>query len=425
MGRHRLNGPPPAHEVVLMSVSQDTTAPAADPGCGDKRRLRKTKTPGVFKRVNGNGRIIGYACVFRSGGRQRKRHAHSYEEAKRIKRESETDRDRGELQERTTIGFLRYVDEWVERYRGQGRRGFRESTREEYRRLIRAYAHRHFPRKLKLADVSTYALARYMDWLADESEQGKRLGDRTIANAVIPLRAALATAKREGLIRHNPAQSLAMPHREQLPDEEVKVFSRDQLAAILAMTPEHHQPLLGLLAATGLRISEVIALQRLHLQLDAEQPEVCVRRALVRDRIVPPKSKYGNREVRLPEPLAAKLRTHLAVQSDQDSTALAFPSEAGGALDPNNLRRRVLKPLAAEVNAPWAGFHTFRHTFASLHLSQGTNLLQLSRALGHHSPAFTLTRYTHLLLGDEAPALDLTPHIEGRSETEGIASYDC
>jgi hypothetical protein len=50
--------------------------------------------------------------------------------------------------------------EWVEHYRGQGRRGFRESTREEHRRLIRAYAHRHFPRKLKLAEVRTYALAR-------------------------------------------------------------------------------------------------------------------------------------------------------------------------------------------------------------------------------------------------------------------------
>jgi integrase len=252
-----------------MSVSQDTSAPEAGPGCGDKRRLRKTKTPGVFKRVDGAGRTIGYVSVFRSAGRQRKRHARTYEEAKRIKRESETDRDRGELQERTTIGFLRYVDEWVERYRGQGRRGFRESTREEYRRLIRAYAHRHFPRKLKLVDVSTYALARFMDWLADEEEQGKRLSDRTIANAVIPLRAALATAKREGLIRHNPAQGLAMPHREQPPDEEVKVFSRDQLAAVLAMAPERHRPLLGLLAATGLRISEAIALQRLHLQLIA------------------------------------------------------------------------------------------------------------------------------------------------------------
>lgn len=259
--------------------------------------------------------------------------------------------------------------------------------------------------------MSTYALARFMDWLADEEEQGKRLSDRTITNAVIPLRAALATAKREGLIRHNPAQGLAMPHREQLPEEEAKVFSRDQLAAVLAMAPERHRPLFELLAATGLRISEAIALQRLHLQLDQSNPEVCIRRALVRGRIVPPKSKYGRREVRLPEPLAAKLRGHLAAQPAQDSTALAFPSEAGGPLDPGNLRRRVLKPLAEEVDAPWAGFHTFRHTFASLHLSQGTNLLQLSRALGHHSPAFTLTRYTHLLPGDEAPALEFVTDV--------------
>jgi integrase len=58
-----------------------------------------------------------------------------------------------------------------------------------------------------------------------------------------------------------------------------------------------------------------------------------------------------------------------------------------------------------QAGAPWAGFHTFRHTF--LHLRRGTNLLQLSRALGDPSPAVTLTRYTHLLPGDEAPALDL------------------
>lgn len=110
-----------------MSVSQDTSAPAAE-GCGDKRRLVKTKTPGVFKRIDGEGRTIGYTCVYRSAGRQRKRHARTYAEAKRIKRESETDRDRGELQERTAITLRRYLDEWVERYRGQGRRGFRENT---------------------------------------------------------------------------------------------------------------------------------------------------------------------------------------------------------------------------------------------------------------------------------------------------------
>ena len=394
-----------------MSNSQDTSAPAAVPGCGDKRRLRKTKTPGVFKRIDGDGNVVGYVAVIRVAGRQRKRNARTYEAARRIKRESETDRDRGELQERTTITFLRFLDQWIERYRGQGRRGFRENTRDEYRRLIAAYARPYFSGRLKLVDVTTYDIARFLDWLADEGEQGRSLADSTVANIVNPLRAALATAKREGLIRHNPAQGLALPHREQIADEEdeVKVFTREQLSAILAMAPERHRLVFELLASCGLRISEAIALQRLHLQLDADEPEVCIRRAIVRERIEPPKSKHGRREVRLPAPLVAKLRAHLAAQPDQDSTALAFPSESGGALDPNNLRRRVLKPLVEEVNAPWAGFHTFRHTFASIHLSQGTNLLQLSRALGHHSPAFTLTRYTHLLPGDEAPALDWAP----------------
>ncbi|HWO83269.1 MAG TPA: site-specific integrase [Solirubrobacterales bacterium] len=388
-----------------MSGSQDTTAPAAEQSCGDKRRLVKTKTPGVFKRIDGKGRTIGYACVYRSGARQRKRHARTYEEAKRIKRESETDRDRGELQERSAITLRRYLEEWVGRYRGQGRRGFRESTREEYRRLIGAHAHRYFPARLKLVDVSTYTLARFVDWLADEEAQGKRLGDRTIANATIPLRAGLATAKREGLIRHNPAQGLALPPRQQLEGDEIKVFTPEQLATVVGHAPERHRLLLELLAATGLRISEAIALQRLHVQLEGE-PEVCVRRALVRGRIEPPKTKHG-REVRLSDSLAAKLRAHLAARPDQDSTAILFPNESGAPLDPTNLRPRVLKPLVRQAEAPWAGFHTFRHTFASLHLKRGTNLLQLSRALGHHSPAFTLTRYTHLLPGEGAPALSL------------------
>lgn len=391
-----------------MSVSQDTSAPAARPS-GDKRRLRKTKTPMVFKRIDGRGKIVGYVAIIEVAGKQRKRNARTYDEARRVRRESETDRDRGELQAPTAIKLLPYLDEWVERYRGQGRRGFREGTRDEYRRLIGAYAKPHFSGRLKLVDVTTFLLARFVDWLADTDVQGKRLSDSTIANIVIPLRAALTSAHREGLIRHNPSLGLTMPHRESTDeeDEEIKVFSRDQLSAVIAMAPDRYRLLFELLASSGLRISEAIGLQRLHLQLDGSKPEVCVRRAIVRRRIELPKTKYGKREVLLPPSLVYRLRDHLASQPDQDSTALLFTDSNGNEVEPGTLRRRTLKPLVEEVDAPWAAFHTFRHTFASIHLSEGTNLLQLSRALGHHSAAFTLSRYTHLLPGDEAPALDL------------------
>lgn len=391
-----------------MSISPATSASGENSGSRDRRRLARTRTPGVYKRIDGEGHLVGYVCVFRVAGRQRKRHARTYDAARRLKREGETDRDRGQLQEFTAIAFLRYLDEWVERYRGQGRRGFRENTREDYRRLIKSYAHPYFPDRLRLTDVTTYKLARFVDWLADEDEQGKRLADATVANIVIPLRAALATARREGLIHHNPAQGLALPYRDQAAgDEEVKIFSCEQLAAVLAMAPESHRLLFEVLATCGLRISEAIALQCQHLRLDRSKPELCVRRAIVRERVESPKTRYGRREIRLPLSLVLRLRAHLADQARQTPTDLLFTNGSGGVVDPNNLRCRVVKPLVEKAGAPWAAFHTFRHTFASIHLREGTKLLPLSRALGHHSAAFTLSRYGHLLPGEEAPALDL------------------
>lgn len=381
----------------------------------DPRRLKATATPGVYKRVDGKGKTVGYVAVIEVAGKQRKRNAKTYDEARRVKRGSESDRDRGELQPATKTTFLRYLDEWIERYRGRGRRGFRENTRDEYRRLIDAYAHPYFSGRLKLVEVTPYGLARFVDWLADEGEQGKRLGDSTIANVIVPLRSALATAKREGLIRYNPADGLELPCNEDgfedegEGEEEIKVFTREQLAAILSMAPEDHKLLFEVLAGCGLRISEAIALQRLHFQLDDGAPEVCVRRAIVKGRVGPPKSKYGRRDIRLALPLAASVRARLAAEGDQEPEALVFAgNSSGGTLSVANLRRRYLKPLAEEVGAPWAGFHTFRHTFASLHIAGGTNIVQLSRVLGHHSAAFTLSRYTHLLPGDAAPALDVS-----------------
>jgi integrase len=55
----------------------------------------------------------------------------------------------------------------------------------------------------------------------------------------------------------------------------------------------------------------------------------------------------------------------------------------------------------------WAAFHAFRHTFASIHIERGTNIVRLSRLLGHHSPAFTLNVYGHMLDDGYGEPLDL------------------
>ena len=76
-----------------------------------------------------------------------------------------------------------------------------------------------------------------------------------------------------------------------------------------------------------------------------------------------------------------------------------------------------------EADAPCTAFHPLRHTYASLQLARGVNVVQLSRALGHHSPNFTLDTYVHLLEGDEAPALGVTEVLEERPRAETVEAF--
>ena len=77
-----------------------------------------------------------------------------------------------------------------------------------------------------------------------------------------------------------------------------------------------------------------------------------------------------------------------------------FSAGRGGYLDAANLFGRVFKPAARRAGVPWAGFHTLRHTCATMLFRRGLNAKQVQVWLGHHSPAFTLAVYVHLLSDD-------------------------
>jgi integrase-like protein len=85
----------------------------------------------------------------------------------------------------------------------------------------------------------------------------------------------------------------------------------------------------------------------------------------------------------------------------------------GTALEASNVRRRVLAPAAEEAGVPWAGFHTLRHTCASLLFDRGANAKQVQKWLGHHKASFTLDTYIHLLSDDLDEPLDLAAELQG------------
>jgi integrase len=366
-------------------------------------KLEKTTTPGIFKRGN------RYAVIYRdAGGQQRQESARTYDAARRLRTSRSAAVADGSYQAGTREPFADYSTAWVERYQGTGRRGFTESTRSDYRRDLKRYVNPRIGR-LRLEQITPRHIAEFIAWLCDEEAQGRHLADATVRRILAPVRSCMRSAMREGLVRHNPTQGAALPARDEQrriedgtddlsEDHDVRALTTDQLAALLLVAPAGHRLLFELLAATGLRISEALALRVGDLVLDGERPVVCVRRARVRGAFKPPKSKYGRRQLPIGHELVRALR--LRCGASPDPRALLFPGADGGPLHPSNLLMRVFKPAAEEAGVPWAGFHTLRHTCASRLFAEGRNAVQVQRWLGHSDPGFTLRTYVHLLNDD-------------------------
>jgi integrase len=366
-------------------------------------KLEKTKTPGIFKRGN------RYAFSYRVDGRQKWESARTLDEARQAKAARITDALRGELEERPKLKLREYAREWVERYQGTGKRGFREETRDEYRALLEKYALRYFGPATLLGNIGPHEVSKFIAWLVKQPNGRKgTLSDKSVRNALGPFGACLATAKREGLIRDNPAIGAALPHRPRIEEDDElplpfpRIDGVETMELVVALVHSDHRPMFKLLAATGLRRSELLALEVRHLHLSGDAPHVKVRQRSRWQKgkgqvLGPLKSRHARRDLPIPLDLADELRGRFA---GRELDELAFAGMAGRPYDPHHVHARILAPACAEAGVAWAGFHTFRHTIASRMFASGRNAVQVQHWLGHHSAAFTLLTYVHLLDGD-------------------------
>ena len=113
-----------------------------------------------------------------------------------------------------------------------------------------------------------------------------------------------------------------------------------------------------------------------------------------------PKSHYVIRTVPLARQMTADLASHRAASLYPADGDLVFPTRCGTHIHPSDLSHRVIKPAAVSAGVPWSSAHTLRHTCASRLFKAGWNAKQVQMMLGHHSPAFTLSTYMHLIPDD-------------------------
>lgn len=386
----------------------------------ESRRLARTKTPGVFKR--GGAYVVRYRDAT---GRQKQRSARTYDEARKLRSALNTDVARGEHRELSRVKFTDYVDSWGETFTGRTGTGIRPDTLKRYKSDLAKHAVPHFGRR-RLVEIEPRDVKGYARALTDRG-----LSPASVRNIIAPLRALFATAVEEGLIRHNPATGLRLASRAPTSMEDddsdgpVKALTPDELRALIAAAPEGPQRLMiQLTAATGMRISEVLALR--WSRIDFENGRAQVRRAITQSgQEDVPKSAYSRRDVPISPAIVAELRRHRLASTFSGPDDFVFPARNGKPQRYENTLRRILKPaaLAAGLTVPmlddegdpladqegspvvraWPGWHTLRHTCASQLFARGANAKQVQVWLGHHSPAFTLERYVHLL-PDDLPA---------------------
>jgi integrase len=245
---------------------------------------------------------------------------------------------------------------------------------------------------MQLAAIEPRDVKRFAAHLA-----ARGLAPGSVRNLLAPVRALLATAHEDGLIRGNPASGLRIVQRADGEQDEstAKALTEDELRSLLAEVPDEWRLFFNVLAHTGLRIGEAVALT--WADIDFGKRRLHVRRRLYRGRFDSPKSRYGRRAVPLTEGLGQALWRLRGTAPDE---APVFTTRDGTYLDASNVAARVLKPAAKRAGVPWAGFHTFRHTCATMLFRHGLNAKQAQMWLGHHSPAFTLATYVHLLPDD-------------------------
>ncbi|MDP9396428.1 MAG: site-specific integrase [Actinomycetota bacterium] len=260
----------------------------------------------------------------------------------------------------------------------------------------------------------------YADLAKGGGRGGRPLSPTTIRHVHALLRKALGDAVTERVLAGNPAEQAKLP-RTSRPVGETQpraamVWSADELAAFLAAVSEHRlAALFRVLAFTGMRRGEALALRWADLDLDAGELRVARSVAVIAGQRVVDTPKSGRaRNVTLDAGTVAALREHrkrqtaerLAHPAWQDSgVGLVFTTDEGAPVHPSSASHLFAKRARA-AGLPPLPLHGLRHTHASILLAAGTPVHEVAERLGHATPVVTMTIYAHVLRDRPAGVAD-------------------
>jgi integrase len=348
---------------------------------------------------------------------------HDKATAKRVAQEIERRLKLGDLglcEQPGAPTFAVYTDKWLAEAETRMRPGSLEQVRTHLKRVLPILG------PLLLTSI-TRATARELvaaiQAQGSRRTKGKAISRRTIQRQVTTVAVILGQAVEDGLIASNPCARLGKllpPIQPGAETDEVEVFTAKELAALLDVAqrdfPESF-PFLLTLARTGIRLGEAIGLEWRDVDLPGRV--LLIRRSVREGRVSLPKNGKPRRVDITPKLAAclADLRSLQAAEAalkGQPASERCFPGQQSD----DHWRRFVWAPILRRAGLRYRKPHTLRHTYASLLLERRESLHYVQRQLGHHSPAFTLTVYGHLIPREGARAVDALDELDEAPATD-------
>lgn len=225
---------------------------------------------------------------------------------------------------------------------------------------------------------------------------------KTVLNVLGILSSMLRTAKSWGFCTQAVVtRELAMP-TDQV-HKKTRFFNGEEARNIIMLASEPYRTMFAIAAMTGLRVGEVVGLQR--TDFDFERRVIHVRRSAWYGKVQTVKSRASRAPVSMADALVPLLRDYLAVCKPNPEGFL-FLNRNGRPYAANKVVEYGLWPVLEKLGIERAGMHAFRHCHASLLMDVGANPTVTKTQMRHSDARITLNAYAHVIGDSQRDAVN-------------------
>ena len=272
------------------------------------------------------------------------------------------------------------IGEFARRYLDQ-LAGLTDRTREQYRFIFEAHI---LPSKFaqrQLAEVTHLDIRAFLRELEQKrTSAGKPLQANTINKILARVRTMLNDAFQSGVIA-SPRNPMELVKNLAVPEREIDPFEPAELLRIFAVCEGQQRALYILLALTGLRPAEALALVPEHVNF--ADGTILVRQQLIEKGEVSLrlKTRSSRRSVRMFEPVKVALYEVLTL--NRLRSRFLFCGPMGRPMLERSVGDHPWRRAVARAGVDYRVLYNLRHTYTTLMIRAGKPLQWIAHQLGH------------------------------------------